>query len=110
MKKNLVYLLLLALLGAGVYFFVAKRSSGTLKEKEKAFAVDDTAAVYKVFIADMKGRKVVMGRSKNTWILNDKYEVRSDYIQTLLSTIKRVNTRYPCSRSCPKNRCNWDGK
>ena len=102
MNKNLLYLFILAILGTGVYFFVIRKPSSTLNEQEKDFAVDDTAAIGKIFIADMQGRKVVLERSKNSWMVNQIYEVRNDYISTLLSTIKRVNVSYPVPEAAVK--------
>lgn len=102
MNRNLIYLLLLAALGLAAYFWVVKKPSSTLNEKEKSFAVEDTAAIFKIFIADMEGKKVVLQREKNTWMVNSKYEVRNDYMKTLLSTIKRLNVSYPVPDAAEK--------
>jgi hypothetical protein len=95
MKKNLLYFLLLAGLGVAVYFLVINKSSGTLKESDKAFAVEDTASLGKIFIADMEGKKVVLERTNNGWTVNNKYPARTDYMNSLLSTLKRVTIGYP---------------
>jgi hypothetical protein len=89
-------------LSLSVYFLIIKKSSGTLNEKEEAFAIDDTSAIGKIFIADMKGKSVVLQRSKDTWIVNNKYEVRNDIIKTLISTLKRVKVSYPVPHSAEK--------
>ena len=64
MNRNLIYLLILVVLGTAVYFFVIKKSAGTLNERDKSFAVEDTAAIGKIFIADMQGKKVMIKRNK----------------------------------------------
>lgn len=102
MNRNLIYLLLLLSLGIAVYFFVFKKPASTLNEKEKSFAVEDTAAIFKIFIADMEGKKVLLQRTGNTWTVNSKYEVRNDYMKTLLSTIKRLNVNYPVPEAAEK--------
>ncbi|MEO6167545.1 MAG: DUF4340 domain-containing protein [Chitinophagales bacterium] len=102
MNRNLLYLLLLGALGAAAYFYVIKKPSSTLNEKDKSFAVEDTAAIFKIFIADMEGKKVILQRGNNTWMVNNKYEVRNDYMKTLLSTIKRLNVSYPVPEAAEK--------
>jgi hypothetical protein len=81
---------------------VVKKSSSTLDEKEKAFAIEDTSAIGKIFIADMQGKKVLIERGPDSWTVNKKYEVRNDYMRTLLSTIKRVNVVYPVPEAAEK--------
>ena len=95
MNRNLIYLIILIVLAVGTYFLVINKSWGTLDADETAFAVDDTAAIGKILIADMQGKKVVLERQKNLWIVNGKFPVRNDYMEMLLSTIKRVTINYP---------------
>lgn len=95
MKRNLIYFIILVALGIAAYFFVINKPWGTLNTDETAFAVDDTAAIGKIFIADMQGKKVILERQKNFWIVNGKFPVRNDYMEMLLSTIKRVTINYP---------------
>src|SRR4030095_4963335 len=102
MNRNIIYFLLLLVLGIAVYFIMSQKSSGTLNKKEASFAVDDTAAIGKIFIADMKGAKVVLERKDNTWTVNGKYNARGDYMNSLLSTIKRVNIGYPVPEAARK--------
>lgn len=102
MNRNLIYFLLLITLGIAVYFLVFRKSSSTLNEKEKSFAVEDTAAIFRIFIADMEGKKVLLQREDNSWTVNAKYEVRNDYMKTLLSTIKRLNVSYPVPEAAEK--------
>lgn len=102
MNKTLLYFLLLLLLSAAVYFLVIKRPSSTLNEAEKSFAIEDTASIYKIFIADMEGKKVLLKRTGDHWTVNDHLEVRTDYMKSLLSTIKRLNVSYPVPEAAEK--------
>ena len=95
MKRNLIYFIILIALVVGAYFLVIRKPWGTLNVDETAFAVDDTASIGKIFIADMQGKKVILERQKNFWIVNGKFPVRNDYMEMLLSTIKRVTINYP---------------
>jgi hypothetical protein len=99
MKRNLIYFIIFIVLAAGAYFLVIKKPWGTLSVDETAFAVNDTAAIGKIFIADMQGKKIVLERQKNSWLLDQKYPVRGDYMTVLLSTIKRVTVNYPVSQA-----------
>jgi hypothetical protein len=99
MKKNLLYLLILIVLAAGAYLLVIKKPWGTLNVDETAFAVADTSAIVKIFIADMEGNKILLERTKDGWIVNKQYAVRPDYIEKLLTTIKNVAVSYPVAAS-----------
>jgi hypothetical protein len=98
MKKNSIYFLLLVVLAAAVYFFVVKNKMSTLNGKDDAFAVKDTADIYKIFMADMSGRNLTLQRKGVQWIINNTYPVRNDEIQILLSTIKQVAVKYPINK------------
>lgn len=102
MKKNLLYLLLLVILSTAAWFFVLKKPSSTLVEQEKSFAVADTAGIYKILIADMEGKKVVLQRTGDHWMVNNRFEVRTDYMKTLLSTIRRLEVSYPVPQAAEK--------
>ncbi|HYV94162.1 MAG TPA: DUF4340 domain-containing protein [Chitinophagales bacterium] len=99
MKRNLIFLLILVALALGSYFFVIRKSWSTLNTDETAFAVDDTGAIGKIFIADMQGQKVTLERQRNFWIVNEKFPVRNDYIESLLSTLKRLSVDYPVPKA-----------
>src|ERR1041385_2636241 len=99
MKRNLLYLLILVALAVGAYFLVIKKPWGTLKVDETAFAVEDTSSIGEIFIGDMKGEKILLERTKDGWMVNQKYPVRNDYIEKLLSTIKNVVVSYPVTEA-----------
>lgn len=102
MKRNQIYVLLLVILGIAVYVLVFRKPASTLNEAEKSFAVEDTAAIFRIFMADMEGRKVVLERENDGWMVNKKYEVRNDYMKSLLSTIKRLNVSHPVPEAAQK--------
>lgn len=95
MKRTLVYVILLIAVAAAAYFLVIRKPWSTLNRKETDFAVEDTAAIGKIFIADMEGHQLLLQRTGEGWVANQKFEVRRDYIQKLLSTIKNVSVSQP---------------
>ncbi|MBA3647555.1 MAG: DUF4340 domain-containing protein [Chitinophagales bacterium] len=99
MKRTQLYLLIFLALGFTAYVLVVNKPSGTLKEGEGKFALNDTSVVEKIFIADMRGNKVILQRQNSGWIVNQKYPVRSDYMNSLLSTIHNITISYPVSLS-----------
>ncbi len=104
MKKNLFYLFILFLLAAATYYFVFMKGNSTLPVNEKNFAVEDTASIGKIFIADMSKKTVTLERENNGgWIVNQKYAVRPDAISTLLKTIKQLSIKYPVAEAARNN-------
>lgn len=96
MKKNIIGLVLLILLGSLAYLAYEQRGKGTLKPALHDFAVADTAAVTKVFLADKYGRNVLLERrGEKVWQLNGRYKARKDLVDVLLKTIARVEMKAP---------------
>jgi hypothetical protein len=100
MKKNkLTLFLFLALAGIAIALYL-NRSNGTLKVPLKDFAVQDTAAITKIFMADRKGKTVTLDKEANgDWIVNKKFKARPDAINTLLYTIKMVEVKSPVGKN-----------
>jgi hypothetical protein len=92
MKKNRSSLIItLLLLLVALYFLFFRNGFSTLSPKDNDFAVPDTAAITKIFMADKDSRTVTLSRVHGSeWKVNNKYDVRSDAINTLLYTIKLV--------------------
>ncbi len=100
MKKNKPFLIIaIALLAAAVYFFISYKT-GTIKRELRDFAVKDTAAVTKIFIADKKGNASLLERKKTGgWIVNQKYDVRPDAIKNLIGTLRAIEVRSPVAKA-----------
>lgn len=100
MKKNLLYLFLLAALAVAVWYFVFRNGNSTIPVNEKNFAVEDTANIGKIFIADMNKKSVTLERDENGgWTVNGMYAVRPDAISLLLKTIKQLSIKNPVSEA-----------
>jgi hypothetical protein len=95
MKKNRTSLIVtLILVIVAVYFLFFKDSFSTLGQKGNDFAVQDTASITKIFLADKNNRNATLTRvGPGKWLINGKYEARSDAIGSLLYTIKMVTVR-----------------
>ncbi len=66
------------------------------KVDERDFAVSDTAAIQKIFIADKGTRTIELVRKNaSVWTVNGKYPARPDAIRILLETIKEIRVNRP---------------
>ncbi|HXB41407.1 MAG TPA: hypothetical protein VNZ49_12750 [Bacteroidia bacterium] len=83
---------------------IMKNKGKTLNGKDTDFAVEDTSAVTKIFIANKLGGKVTLERKEGQgWMVNDKYPARRDDIELLLETFKNVQVRYPAPANAQEN-------
>jgi len=104
MKKNLIGILILLVLGAIAYFVYQQRGSGTIKPELHDFAVEDTAGITKIFLADKMGQTVLLERkSDREWTVNKDHKARKDAIDMLLKTIKRVEMTAPVAKTAHDN-------
>jgi len=104
MKKILLLLVLLLTLVAIIFYFYNTPGKTTLNKMESNFAVADTAAINKIFIADKADSEILLERSaEGHWIVNNKYKVRPGSIQILLETIKRIRPNYPVANAAHNN-------
>ncbi|MFM7911131.1 MAG: hypothetical protein ACKO9W_03040, partial [Bacteroidota bacterium] len=62
MKKNWPYLLVFVVLAALSGYVWNNRNSGTLDPDDTNFAIEDTASVVRILIADRKGQRLTLER------------------------------------------------
>jgi hypothetical protein len=104
MKRNRILLVIFLLVLIPTIIVLMKNKSKTLTGKDTDFAVEDTASVTKIFIANKNGGKVLLERkSKSDWTVNGRYPARPDNIKLLLETFKRVQVRYPAPKSAQES-------
>lgn len=101
-RKPLLLLIVLIALGVGTWWLVQRRAQAgsTLSGEETAFAVPDTAAVDKVFVAFKDGRQHTLRRvARSYWQLDERYDVRPEQVNILLQTLNRVRVKAPVART-----------
>ncbi|MEP7170028.1 MAG: DUF4340 domain-containing protein [Bacteroidota bacterium] len=99
MKKNKLILIIALLLCAIAAYFLITQKSGTIKQELKDFAVEDTASVTKIFIADKFGHSVFVEReTAGKWNVNGKFPARQDAVNMLLLTMKNMEVRSPAGK------------
>ena len=100
-KKNFIYFAIILFM-ATLIWFLSNNNKSTISSQNN-FGVSDTASISKIFIADRNGITITLNRNKNSWLVNDKYKVRKDAIETLLSTINQIKIKRPVSKNASDN-------
>jgi hypothetical protein len=96
MKKQTYILLAILVVIGSAYYLVSKKPWRTAEKAANAFAVEDTASISKIFMANKRGEKVLLERlSNNTWLVNGKVPADFPKIQLLLSTLKQMQIQMP---------------
>lgn len=85
-KNNKILFLVAILLLLVIVVLLWKPFAGDKKEL-RDFAIEDTASVTKIFLADKANRQILLERKEGHWMLNDKYEARQDAVDKLLKTM-----------------------
>ena len=100
-KKQLFYLALIILMAVLVWFLSTDKKSTISVENN--FSISDTASVSKIFIADRNGTTITLNRNEKNWVVNNKYGVRKDAINTILTTINQIRIQRPVSKNAFDN-------
>lgn len=104
MKRNKYLIILIAVLLITALYFVLSKSSSTIKREYRDFAIEDTSAIQKIFIADKKGKKVTIVRvGIDRWVLSDSAHARPDLIKSVLVALKNVTIVAPVSSAAYNN-------
>lgn len=91
MKKNKLISVVAIILGVVALLLVYKKRSGTINDELQDFAVNDTASITKIFLANRNSKSVTLERVKNDgWVVNGKYKARRGGIKIILETIKSL--------------------
>jgi hypothetical protein len=104
MKKNRVALIIaLILLLAAAILYVTK-SGTTLKKGVSEFAIEDTASVTKLFIADKNNNEVTLERSADgSWKVDGKYAAHQIKVSSFLKTLADLEVRSPVALAARNN-------
>ena len=97
MKKTnlllIIIIVILVLVTISIFFFRNYDPQRTLRD----FAVEDTASISKIFLANKQGSAVTLEREENRWTVNKQYTARRDFVNNLLTTIKKLEVTSPVS-------------
>ncbi len=100
MNRSIKILLVLLVAGIAAYLMVINKPWTTLKGELKDFAIQDTAVITKIFLADKTGRSVLLQKQLNqTWLVNGIHKADQKKVDLLLATMKQVQVRNPLAES-----------
>ncbi|MBI2269617.1 MAG: hypothetical protein HYU69_04580 [Bacteroidetes bacterium] len=104
MKRNKVAIVLVVLLGSISFWFIVNNKKSTLRKGLRDFALEDTAGVTKLFLADKNNRAITLEKQRpGLWRLNDKFYARNDAVNMLLETMKQIEVKSPVSKNAQEN-------
>jgi hypothetical protein len=93
-------LILLALLGSSaIAYFALQPTKSTMRTELNDFAVEDTASIDRIFLADKSDNNILLEKRDGKWIVNGLYAAREDAVINLLYTIKELKVRTPVPKS-----------
>ena len=107
-RKNLIYLIVaisLILISCAIVLyenglFTRPENAGPAS---KAFAIDDSSKVVKIFLADMHGNKVLLSRTPKGWMVDDTMPAMKENIDILLSTLLNLTVRQSVPKTALSN-------
>ena len=104
MKKILIPVLLLLVLGGIALYLNQGSNSSTIKKEAMNFAVEDTGTIDKIFMADKAGKTILLEKEdQNSWTLNSQFPARMDAVRNLLSTMKSLRVKTPVPKAAFAN-------
>ncbi len=93
--KNLIGFIVLLLIAVAAYVLLSDEE--ILKpntEDYKDFAIEDTAAVDRVFMSQPNGKQILISRRENgVWTVNNSFPARTDAIQLILKTLHDIKVK-----------------
>jgi len=90
LKKNKTILVVAVVLGLIAAFFIYNNRNSTVKEALRDFAVQDTASITKIFLADKSGNAVTLAKENGSWMVNGKFRAQEEAVQNFLITIRSL--------------------
>lgn len=97
MKKKLTYIIVIVLLIIAVALVISN-STSTLKPDVSSFAVDDTASITRIYMADKSDNEVMLEKTgPGEWLLNGKYPASEPKVQSLMKTLSDIRIMRPVS-------------
>jgi hypothetical protein len=102
--NNRIIWIIAIVLAFSAFFLILNRSKTTFSDAEKDFAVEDTAIITKIFMANRLNQQVTLKRlAPGTWQVNNEFLVSKPVIGMFLNTIKNVAVKEPVPVAAKNN-------
>ncbi|MBK9505682.1 MAG: DUF4340 domain-containing protein [Bacteroidetes bacterium] len=99
MNRNWLYFGILVILAVIAYFTLIRDNEGSYSKKDTAFAVEDTTAIGKILLTNLKGDSILLEQHNGSWTMNKDYRPRPDAIHNLLNTMVQLEVKMPVAKS-----------
>jgi len=104
MRKTILYLVILGILGYAIYYFLgSNRNESAFTADEAGFRIKDTGSVGKIYIAASNGEAVTIERTDSGWIVNKQYKALPSTLNLLLATLASQEALYPVTKNAYDN-------
>lgn len=99
-KGLIIGLVLIVLVSGAILIGYFNKSTSTVTGNNRNFSIQDTAAITKVFIADMFNNQVELSRvDDDEWLVNNEHKANMNTINVLLETMNLITIKAPVSKS-----------
>lgn len=95
MKKTNILLFISLIVLVAIVLVIFLRQNSNPQKVLRDFAVQDTASIDKIFLADKSNKTILLERKANSWTVNGKFKARSDLVNLLLETISKLEVNSP---------------
>lgn len=97
MKKTLLGLIAVLLLGVGAYFAMQKKEiTSTINGSDAAFSVEDTSQITRFFISKKSGKNFhFVKQADGEWMVNDSWRAEKGLVDMVLGTIYEMRVKTP---------------
>lgn len=99
MRKTIIYLLILAVLGVGVWYVLFRNDNNVFGASEAGFTIPDTGSIGKIYLARTDGTSVTIERVGEGWKVNKEYDVLKSTLKSLMTAMAKQVADYPVPES-----------
>lgn len=103
MNRNWLYFGILVVLVVIAYFTLIRDNDSSYSKKDTAFAVEDTTAIGKIRLTNLKGDSITLENKNGVWMMNGIYPPRPDALHNLLNTMHQLEVKMPVAKSMHNN-------
>ncbi len=104
MNKNKTLLIITLILAVLAVILIYSRTNSTLNPGISDFAIEDTATVTRIYMADKSDQQIELKRTSiGTWQLNNKYDAHQENMRIMLQTLANMKVREPVARAAHNN-------
>ncbi len=103
MRKTILYLTVLVVLGLGIYLFLIRSGDSPYSSSEAGFTIKDTASIGRLYLVAYNGESILAERSDSGWIINKQYKALRSTLELLLTTLYRETAVVPVTKNALEN-------